>query len=79
MHPRPVLPVPQCVLLRKRILHFSGSPSFQGPPIQVLLPEVPAWISPGERTGQRRGHPCPTMPFFFVGESVISVAREEEK
>lgn len=73
------LPGPQCALLRKILLGFSGSSSFQGPSIQVLLPELPAWISPGERTGRRDGHPCPTMPFFFVGELVISVAPEVEQ
>lgn len=76
--PCPALPVPQCPLLPKMLLDFSRSPSFQGPSIQVLLPEVPAWISPGERTGWRCGRPCPTMPFSFVGESVISAALEEE-
>lgn len=50
------------------VLDFSGSPSFQGPSIQVLLPKVPGQISPGERTGQRYGHPCPIVPFFFVGD-----------
>lgn len=50
------------------VLDFSGSPSFQGPSIQVLLPKVPGQISPGERTGQRYGHPCPIVPFFFIGD-----------